>query len=123
MTHSTHSQKGSPFRRLASSALHWLVMTLSAILGVAGAGAAFFGAAFLINSSSVLLVVSISVGFLITAGGAWIAARMIWKRPGRIALGVGIATMLMLALVSAMTIFQLLPSNPRLFLLVSTTGT
>ena len=88
------------------------MMALAVILGVGGTIAAFFGAAFLLDSSSALFVVAISVGFLITSGGAWIAARMMTRaRPGRIALGVGGATMLLLALVTAVTILPPLGST------------
>src|SRR5260370_5103511 len=87
------------------------MMTLSVILGIVGTGAAFFGAALLLDSSSALFVVAFGVGFLITWGGAWIAARMMRRaRPRRIALGVGAATMLVLALVTALTIFPPLRS-------------
>lgn len=113
MAHFTPFQKGSPFRHVVSSALSWLVMVLSVILGMAGAIAAIFGAALLFNTSSVLFVVGLCAGFLITCGGAWIAARMMRRaRPGRIALSVGAVTMLVLALVSSMTILQPLPSTP-----------
>ena len=82
------------------------MMALAVIFGVVGTIAAFFGAAFLLDSSSALFVIAFSVGFLITSGGAWIAARMLTRaRAGRIALGVGAVTMLLLALVTAVTIF------------------
>src|SRR5215468_2491670 len=88
--HSSPLRKGSSFRQIIHSSLSWLTMALSVILGIVGTVAAFFGAAFLLDSSSVLFVVAFCVGFLITAGGAWIAARMMtWKRPGRISLSVG----------------------------------
>ena len=106
-------RKGSSVRQIIHAALSWLMMTLSVILGVVGTIAAFFGAAFLLESSSALLVVAILVGFLITSGGAWIAARMMTRaRPGRIAFGIGAATMLVLALVTSLTILQPLPSTP-----------
>lgn len=112
MAHFTPFQKGSPFRHVVSSALSWLVMALSVILGMAGAIAAIFGAALLFNTSSVLFVVGLCTGFLITCGGAWIAARMMRRaRPGKIALGVGAATMLVLALASSVTILRPLPST------------
>jgi pimeloyl-ACP methyl ester carboxylesterase len=113
MTHFTPFHKGSPFRHFVSSALSWLVMVLSVILGVAGAIAAIFGAALLSDSIGLLFVVGLCAGFLITRGGAWIAARMMRRaRPGRIALGVGAATMLALALASWATILRPLPSTP-----------
>src|SRR6266852_7694621 len=113
MAHSSPVRKGSSFRQIIHSAVSWLMMALSVIFGVGGTVAAFFGAAFLLDTSSALFVVAISVGFLLTSGGAWIAARMMTRaRPGRIALGVGAATMLVLALVSSLTILQPLPSTP-----------
>jgi hypothetical protein len=103
---------GSSVRQIIHFAVSWLMMALSVIFGVGGTVAAFFGAAFLLDSSSALLVVAISVGFLLTSGGAWIAARMMRRaRPGRIALGVGGATMLLLALVTAATILPPLRST------------
>ena len=113
LAHSSPLRKGSSFRRIIHAAVSWLMMVLAVILGIVGTVAAFFGAAFLLDSSSVLFVVAFCVGFLITAGGTWIAARMLtWKRPGRIALSVGAATMLVLVLVASLTILQLLPSTP-----------
>jgi hypothetical protein len=83
------------FRHLIHSVVSWLMMVLSVIVGVLGTGAAFFGAAFLLTTSVALFLVAISVGFLITFGGAWIAARMMRRsRPSRIALGVGVVVML-----------------------------
>jgi hypothetical protein len=105
------------------------MMVLAVILGIGGTIAAFFGAAFLLDSSSALFVVAFLVGFLLTSGGAWIAARMMRRgRPGRIALGVGAATMLVLVLVTAVSIFPrwgalLLPGKLHLALLVCATGT
>src|SRR5215470_15431580 len=111
--HSSPLSKGSALRQLIHAAVSWLLMALSVIFGVGGTIAAFFGAAFLLDSSSALFVVAISVGFLLTSGGAWIAARMLTRaRPGSIALGVGAATMLLLALVTAGTIFPPLGSTP-----------
>src|SRR5262249_24098102 len=113
MANSTPIHKKSSVRQVVRYSMSWLVLVLSIICGVLGVVAAFFGAAFLLESSSALLVVAISVGFLITAGGAWIAARMMtWKRPGRIALSVGATTMLVLVLVVSLTVLQPLPSTP-----------
>jgi pimeloyl-ACP methyl ester carboxylesterase len=113
MTHVSPFQRGSLFRRIVSSALSWLVLALAVILGAAGAIAALFGAALLFNTISVLFVIGLSAGFLITCGGAWMAARMMRRaRPGRIALGTGAATMLLVALVSSVTILRPLPSTP-----------
>ncbi len=110
--HSSPVRNGSAFRRIIHAAVSWLLMTLSVIFGVAGTIAAFFGAAFLLDSSSALFVVAFCAGFVITSGGAWIAARMMTRaRAGRIALGVGAATMLLLALVTAVTIFPPLGST------------
>jgi proline iminopeptidase len=113
MAHVSPLRKGSSFRRIIYSVMCWLMMALAIIFGVVAMVATFFGAAFLLDSSSALFVVAISVGFLITSGGAWIAARMMRRtRPGRIALGVGGATMLLLVLVTAGTILPPLGSNP-----------
>jgi pimeloyl-ACP methyl ester carboxylesterase len=113
MAHSSPVRTGASFRQIIHAAVSWLVMSLSIIFGVGGAVAAFFGAALLFTAISALVVVAIAVGFLITTGGAWIAARMMGRaHPWRIAPSVGAATMLVLALVSAMTIFQPLPSTP-----------
>src|SRR5258708_4760534 len=112
LAHSSPLRKGSSFRQLIHATVSWLLMALAVIFGVAGTVAAFFGAAFLLDSSSALFVVAFCVGFLLTSGGAWIAARLLTRaRPGRIALGVGGATMLLLALVTAVTIFPPLGST------------
>src|SRR6516225_1503270 len=112
MAHVTTSRKGSSFRHIIHSAVSWLMMVLAVIFGVVGTIAAFYGAAFLLDSSSALFVVAFCVGFLITSGVAWIAARMMTRaKPGRIALGVGGATMLLLVLVTAGTIFPPLGST------------
>lgn len=68
MTHFSPERRGSSFHHLIHSAVSWLVLVLSILLGIAGAGAAFFGAAFFLNTSSSLLVVAILVGFLLTSG-------------------------------------------------------
>ena len=112
VAHSTPLRKGTSFRQIIHAAVSWLMMALSVIFGVGCTIAVFFGAAFLLDSSNALFVVAISVGFLITSGGAWLAARMMTRaRPGRIALGVGAATMLLLALVTAVTILPPLGST------------
>jgi proline iminopeptidase len=112
MEHVSTSRKGSSFRQIFHFAVSWLMMAMAVIFGIVATVAAFFGAAFLLDSSRVLFVVAISVGFLITSGGAWIATRMMTRaRPGRIALSVGGATMLLLALVTAVTIFPPLGST------------
>src|SRR6266849_690606 len=112
LAQSSPLRKGSSFRRIIHAAVSWLLMTLSVILGVVGTVAAFFGTALLLDSSSALFVVAFCVGFLLTSGGAWIAAWMMTRaRPRRIALGVGAATMLLLALVTAVTIFPPLGST------------
>jgi proline iminopeptidase len=112
MAHVTTSRKGSSFRHIIHSAVSWLMMVLAVIFGVVGTIAAFFGAAFLLDSSSALFVVAFCVGFLITSGGAWIAARRMTRaKPGRIALGIGGATMLLLVLFTAATILPLLGST------------
>jgi pimeloyl-ACP methyl ester carboxylesterase len=113
MIHPSPRKRGSAFRQIIHTTTSWLVMTLSVILGAAGTVAAFFGAALLLNASLALFLVALSAGFLLTTGGAWIAARMMpWARSGRIALSVGAATMLVLALVASLTIFQPLSSTP-----------
>src|SRR6266699_1310374 len=112
LAHSSPLRKGSSFRQIIHSAVSWLMMALAVIFGVVGTVAAFFGAAFLLETSSALFVVAFCVGFLITSGGAWIAARMMTQvRPGRIALGVAAATILLLALVTAVTILPPLGST------------
>jgi proline iminopeptidase len=112
MAHVSLLRKGSAFRQIIRATVSWLLMVLSVIIGVVGAVAAFFGAAFLLESSSALFVVAFLVGFLLTCGGAWIAARMMRRaKPRRIALGVGGATMLVLALVTAVSIFPSLGST------------
>src|SRR5258708_29530079 len=113
LAHSSPLRKGSAFRQIIHAAVSWLLMALSVIFGVAGAVAAFFGAAFLLNASVALFLVAITVGFMITSGGAWIAARMMGRvYPKRIALSAGAATMLVLALVVSLTVLQPLSSTP-----------
>ena len=75
LAHSTPLRKGSAFRKIIRAAASWLVMVLSVIFGVVGTVAAFFGAAFLLDNSTALFVVAFLAGFIITFGGAWIAAR------------------------------------------------
>src|SRR5260221_7093533 len=112
LAHPSPLRKGSSVRQLIHAAVSWLMMALTVSLGLGGLVAVFFGSAFLLDSSSALFVVAFCVGFLITSGGAWVAARMMTRaRPGRIALGVGGATMLLLALVTAVTIFPPLGST------------
>jgi pimeloyl-ACP methyl ester carboxylesterase len=111
MANSTPVHKKSSVRQVVRYSMSWLV--LSIIFGVLGAVAAFFGAALLFSTIVALLLVGLGAGFLISAGGAWGAARMMRRaHPGRIALGVGAATMLVLALVVSLTVLQPLPSTP-----------
>src|SRR5437667_156405 len=85
LAHSSPLRKGSSFRQIIHVAVSWLMMALAVIFGVVGTVAAFFGAAFLLDTSSALFVVAFCVGFLITSGGAWIAARLMTRaRPGSI---------------------------------------
>jgi proline iminopeptidase len=112
MANSTPLHKKSSVRQVVRSSMSWLVLVLSIICGVLCAVVAFFGAALLFSTIVALLMVSLGVGFLISAGGAWGAARMMRRaHPGRIALGVGAATMLVLALVVSLTVLQPLPST------------
>ena len=76
LAHSSPLRKGSSFRQITHAAVSWLMMALAVILGVGGTVAAFFGAASLVDCSSALFVVAFCIGFLITAWGAWLAARM-----------------------------------------------
>src|SRR5258708_39374712 len=81
MAHSSPLRKGSSFRQIIHAAMSWLMMALAVIFGVVGTVAAFFGAAFLLDSSSALFVIAFCVGLLITSGGARMMTR---ARPGRI---------------------------------------
>ena len=113
MANSTPIRKKSSVRQVVRYSMSWLVLVLSIICGVLGAVAAFFGAALLFSTIVALLLVGLGAGFLISAGGAWGVARMMRRaHPGRIALGVGAATMLVLALVVSLTVLQPLPSTP-----------
>ncbi len=113
MTHSSVVRRGSSVRHILHRTVSWLVMALSVICGVLGAAAAFFGAALLFSTIVALLLVALGAGFLLTCGGAWIAARMMRRvHTGRIALSVGAATMLVLALGASLTVFQPLSSSP-----------
>jgi pimeloyl-ACP methyl ester carboxylesterase len=105
--------KRSSFRSIIRYSTSWLVLVFSVIFGVAGTVGAFFGAALLLNTSVALFLVAFCVGFLITFGGAWLAARLMKRVHARsIALSVGAATMLVLALVVSLTVLQPLPSTP-----------
>jgi pimeloyl-ACP methyl ester carboxylesterase len=113
MTNSILPHKRPSFRHIIRYSVSWLLMVFSVILGVAGTVVAFFCAAFLLNTSFALFLVAFCAGFLITFGGAWIAARLMRRvHSRRIALSIGAATMLVLALVSSLTILQPLPSSP-----------
>lgn len=113
MANSTPVHKKSSVRQVVRYSMSWLVLVLSIICGVLGAVAAFFGAALLFSTIVALLLVGLGSGFLISAGGTWGAARMMRRaHRGRIALGVGAATMFVLALVVSLTVLQPLPSTP-----------
>jgi proline iminopeptidase len=113
LAQSSPRRRGSALRQIIHAAVSLLLMVLSVILGIAGAVAAFFGAAFLVTASVALFLVAFCVGFLITSGGAWIAARTMGRvHPQRIALSAGAATMLVLALVVSVTVLQPLPNTP-----------
>ena len=95
------------FHHVMRSIAGWFVIVLAIILGVVGTVGAFFGAANLLDSSSLLFLIAFLVGLGVTSGLAWIAARILARaRRGRIALSVGGATMLVLAVASSLTILQ-----------------
>ncbi|MBE3559977.1 MAG: alpha/beta fold hydrolase [Ktedonobacteraceae bacterium] len=99
-------------RQIVVRVVGWLLLVCSILAGVLGAGAAFFGAAFVVTSILALVLLALCVAFLLTFAGVLIAARLLRRtRPGRIACLVGTATMLVLALVSSLTVFQPLPST------------
>jgi proline iminopeptidase len=93
--------------------LNWLLIALSAVLGMACATAAFFLAAFLFNDSFALFGAAFCIGFSITALGVWISVKRAtkWKMPGRLALGVAATVMLVLWLLASLTILKPLPST------------
>jgi pimeloyl-ACP methyl ester carboxylesterase len=112
---STRSQKTSPVRSIVSFAWRWLEIPLFGILGGVSAMTAFFLAAFLFDTATMLFVVAFVVGFLIASGGVWLSvSKMRPIKPRRVtlgALGVGVGAMLLLALVFSLTILQPWPST------------
>jgi pimeloyl-ACP methyl ester carboxylesterase len=112
---STPSQKTSPVHSIVSFAWRWLEIPLLGILGGVSAMTAFFVAAFLFNTATMLFVVAFIVGFLIASGGVWLSVRkMRPKKPRSVtlgALGVGVGAMLLLALAFSLTILQPWPST------------
>lgn len=112
---SVPSQKTSPVRSIVSFAWRWLEIPLFGILGGVSAMTAFFVAAFLFDTVTMLFAVAFVVGFLIASGGVWLSVRKMRPiKPRRVtlgALGVGVAAMLLLALVFSLTILQPWPST------------
>lgn len=72
---SVPSQKTSPVRSIVSFAWRWLEIPLFGILGGVSAMTAFFVAAFLFDTVTMLFAVAFVVGFLIASGGVWLSVR------------------------------------------------
>jgi proline iminopeptidase len=92
--------------------LNWLLLPLSVIVGWAAAVIMFFGPAVVISNIAVLLTIGVGAGLLAT----WLAARMALRPAGlrhsdATAIGIAVFGMAILAVASAGTIFDRLPST------------
>jgi proline iminopeptidase len=108
--------KGRSIKEFILLVLSWILLFLGIVLGIIGAAAGFLFSAALMSSVLLLSIASILVCFLISFSLSWLAGKRIWpSRRTRFAVGVGGATILIVILLSALTIFKpLVPSSERI---------
>ena len=85
----------------------WFLLFLSILLGIVGAVLSFLLGAVFLSNIALLSLIAVAVCFLITFGLARIAGGKILRaRRARLALGVGLATVIGVILISSFTIFK-----------------
>ncbi len=96
--------------------LSWILLFIGIVLGIIGAVAGFLFSAALMSSVFLLSITGILICFLISFSLSWLAGkRILPSLRTRFALGVGVATILVVILLSALTIFKpLIPSSERI---------
>ncbi len=108
--------KGRSLKKYVFLVLSWILLFIGIVLGIIGAAAGFLFSAALMSSVLLLSITGILVGFLISFSLSWLAGKRIAPSLRmRFALGAGVATILVVILLSALTIFKpLIPSSERI---------
>src|SRR5712691_11932757 len=105
MNPSIQPRSAAVSRQLVALVGSWLLLVVAVLLGMVGAVAAFFGAAYVTSRVLGLILVAILACLLITSGLAWLAlGRIVPARRGPVSLSVSAATLLVLVLLSTFTI-------------------
>jgi proline iminopeptidase len=112
--------KGRSLKKYVLLILSWILLFIGIVLGIIGAVAGFLFSAALMSSVLLLSIIGILICFLISFTLSWFAGkRILPSLRTRFALGVGVATILVVVLLSALTIFKpLIPSSERILSLV-----
>jgi hypothetical protein len=108
--------KGRSLKKYVLLILSWILLFIGIVLGIIGAVAGFLFSAALMSSVLLLSIIGILICFLISFTLSWFAGkRILPSLRTRFALGVGVATILVVVLLSALTIFKpLIPSSERI---------
>lgn len=108
--------KGRSLKKYVLLVLSWILLFLGVVMGIIGAVLGFLFSAALMSSVLLLSIIGILVCFLISFSLSWFAGkRILPSLRTRFALGIGVATILVVILLSALTIFKpLIPSSERI---------
>jgi proline iminopeptidase len=108
--------KGRSIKKYVLLILSWILLFIGIVLGIIGAVLGFLFSAALMSNVFLLSLIGILVCFLISFFLSWFAGkRILPSLRTRFALGAGVATILVVILLSAVTIFKpLIPSSERI---------
>ena len=108
--------KGRSIKKYVLLVLSWILLFIGILLGIIGSVLGFLFSAALMSSVLLLSTIGILVCFMISFTLSWFAGKRILPSfRTRFALGAGVATILVVILLSALTIFKpLIPSSERI---------
>jgi len=109
-------EKGRSLKKYVLLTLSWILLFIGVVLGIMGALFGFLFSAAIVSSVFLLSITGILVCFLISFTLSWFAGKRICPSlRTRFALGAGVATILVVILISSLTIFKpLIPSSERI---------
>lgn len=101
------------FKKAVHLVFGWILCLLAVLIGIVGAALSFILCAVFLSHITLLSLIAVLVCFLLSFGLSWFAGRMILgARRTRLALGVGLATVIGVIILSSFTIFKpLVPSS------------
>ena len=107
------NKTSSGFKKIVRLILSWILLILAVLLGIAGAVLGFLLCAVFLSHVVLLSLIALFFCFLISFFLSWAAWRMILRaHRARLALGVGLCTVIGIILISLFTIFKpLVPSS------------